>query len=467
MPNRSNNPVPEPVADILVGYVLRWTVPALLTAPWAVHVASARRARVLRTKLWSRLRTLLSDDMVATDKARGVVQAVSGPVVVARDCPASMYELVRVGHERIVGEVIRLEGSSVTIQCYEATDALAVGDPVERTGMPLTVELGPGLMSSIFDGISRPLEKIATLSGSVFIPRGVDVPSLDRERQWYFEPDPALSVGRLVTGGDWIGSVQETPLILHRIMVPPGTMGTVEWIAPSGWYTITDTVLKVSHQGVSKALSMMQRWPVRQPRPIAEKLVANTPLITGQRVLDTLFPCVQGGTCAVPGAFGVGKTVISQALSKYSNSDGIVYVGCGERGNEMAEVLRDFPELTMSLADGEQVSIMNRTLLVANTSNMPVAAREASIYTGITIAEYYRDMGHDMSMMADSTSRWAEALREISGRLAEMPADSGFPAYLAARLASFYERAGRVKCLGSPERTGSVTVVGAVSPPGG
>ncbi|KAF6003301.1 hypothetical protein CCYA_CCYA06G1837 [Cyanidiococcus yangmingshanensis] len=405
--------------------------------------------------------------MVTSNKDRGVVQAVSGPVVVARDCPASMYELVRVGHERIVGEVIRLEGSSVTIQCYEATDALAVGDPVERTGMPLTVELGPGLMSSIFDGISRPLEKIAVLSQSVFIPRGVDVPSLDRERQWYFEPDPSLTVGRLVTAGDWIGSVQETPLILHRVMVPPGTMGTVKWFAPAGWYTITDCVLEVTHQGATKPITMMQRWPVRQPRPIVEKLVANTPLITGQRVLDTLFPCVQGGTCAVPGAFGVGKTVISQALSKYSNSDGIVYVGCGERGNEMAEVLRDFPELTMSLPNGEQVSIMNRTLLVANTSNMPVAAREASIYTGITIAEYYRDMGYHMSMMADSTSRWAEALREISGRLAEMPADSGFPAYLAARLASFYERAGRVKCLGNPERTGSVTVVGAVSPPGG
>jgi V-type H+-transporting ATPase subunit A len=378
-----------------------------------------------------------------------------------------MYELVRVGYERIVGEVIRLEGSSVTIQCYEATDALAVGDPVERTGMPLTVELGPGLMSSIFDGISRPLEKIAVLSQSVFIPRGVDVPSLDRERRWHFEPDPSLTVGRLVSGGDWVGSVQETPLILHRIMVPPGAMGIVKRIAPAGWYTIDDIVLELTHQGATRQITMMQRWPVRQPRPIVEKLVANTPLITGQRVLDTLFPCVQGGTCAVPGAFGVGKTVISQALSKYSNSDGIVYVGCGERGNEMAEVLRDFPELTMSLPNGDQVSIMNRTLLVANTSNMPVAAREASIYTGITIAEYYRDMGYHMSMMADSTSRWAEALREISGRLAEMPADSGFPAYLAARLASFYERAGRVKCLGTPERTGSVTVVGAVSPPGG
>ena len=409
--------------------------------------------------------------MVTTEaelKSRyGRIQSVSGPVVVARDCAVSMYELVRVGAHRIVGEVIRIEGARVTIQCYEATDSLAVGDYVERTGLPLTVELGPGLMSSIMDGISRPLETIARVSGSVFIPRGVDVPTLDRARRWEYVPEERIRPGTLVTGGDWIGRVQETPLITHRIMVPPGTMGTVMRVAPTGAYTITEPLLDIEWQGERRQVCMMHRWPVRQPRPIAEKLVAHEPLLTGQRVLDTLFPSVLGGTCAVPGAFGVGKTVISQALSKYSNSDAIVYVGCGERGNEMAEVLRDFPELKMTLPDGEQVSIMNRTLLVANTSNMPVAAREASIYTGVTIAEYYRDMGLHISMMADSTSRWAEALREISGRLAEMPADSGYPAYLSARLASFYERAGRVACLGAPERIGSVTLVGAVSPPGG
>lgn len=331
---------------------------------------------------------------------------------------------------------------------------------------PLSVELGPGIMGMIFDGIQRPLKSIAVNSGSCFIPRGVDVPALDRSALWEFDP-ASFNVGDRITGGDIYGTVYENTLMQHRVMLPPGARGNVTYIAPAGQYTITDKVIEVEFGGVKKEYSMLQMWPVRAPRPVAQKLLANTPLLTGQRVLDGLFPGVLGGTCAIPGAFGCGKTVISQALSKYSNSDGIIYVGCGERGNEMAEVLMDFPQLTMTLPDGREESIMKRTTLVANTSNMPVAAREASIYTGITLAEYFRDMGYNFSMMADSTSRWAEALREISGRLAEMPADSGYPAYLGARLASFYERAGRVTCLGSPKREGSVTIVGAVSPPGG
>ena len=331
---------------------------------------------------------------------------------------------------------------------------------------PLSVELGPGIMGTIFDGIQRPLKDIARNSGSCFIPRGVDVPALDRSKLWEFDPT-SFKVGDRITGGDIYGIVQENTLMEHRVMLPPAARGNVSYIAPAGQYSIDDKVIEIEFGGVKKEYSMLQLWPVRAPRPVAQKMLADTPLLTGQRVLDGLFPAVLGGTCAIPGAFGCGKTVISQALSKYSNSDGIIYVGCGERGNEMAEVLMDFPQLTMTLPDGREESIMQRTTLVANTSNMPVAAREASIYTGITLAEYFRDMGYNFSMMADSTSRWAEALREISGRLAEMPADSGYPAYLGARLASFYERAGRVSCLGSPHREGSVTIVGAVSPPGG
>jgi V-type H+-transporting ATPase subunit A len=321
-------------------------------------------------------------------------------------------------------------------------------------------------MGTIFDGIQRPLKDIARNSGSCFIPRGVDVPALDRSKLWEFDPTE-FKVGDRITGGDIYGIVQENTLMEHRVMLPPAARGNVTYIAPAGQYSIEDKVIEIEFGGVKKEYSMLQLWPVRAPRPVAQKMLADTPLLTGQRVLDGLFPAVLGGTCAIPGAFGCGKTVISQALSKYSNSDGIIYVGCGERGNEMAEVLMDFPQLTMTLPDGREESIMQRTTLVANTSNMPVAAREASIYTGITLAEYFRDMGYNFSMMADSTSRWAEALREISGRLAEMPADSGYPAYLGARLASFYERAGRVSCLGSPHREGSVTIVGAVSPPGG
>lgn len=380
---------------------------------------------------------------------------------------AAMYELVRVGHENLVGEVIRLEGDQATIQTYEETSGVTVGDPVTRTGKPLSVELGPGILEGIFDGIQRPLEVIGKLTNSIYIPKGVDVTSLSREKKWAYTPVTGLSVGDSVTGGDVIGYVVENSMITeHRIMVNPLSRGRVTWVAPAGEYTITDTILKSEFQGVTTNHEMLQVWPVRQMRPTSEKLAANHPLLTGQRVLDALFPCVQGGTTAIPGAFGCGKTVISQSLSKYSNSDIIIYVGCGERGNEMSEVLADFPELEIEI-NGKKESIMKRTALVANTSNMPVAAREASIYTGITLAEYFRDMGYNVSMMADSTSRWAEALREISGRLAEMPADSGYPAYLGARLASFYERAGKVTCLGNPAREGSVTIVGAVSPPGG
>ncbi|XP_074665641.1 V-type proton ATPase catalytic subunit A-like isoform X2 [Strix aluco] len=397
----------------------------------------------------------------------GSVHGVSGPVVTAtRMAGAAMYELVRVGHAELVGEIIRLEGDMATLQVYEETSGVRVGDPVLRTGKPLSVELGPGILGSIFDGIQRPLRDIAELTRSIYIPRGTNVPALPRHLTWDFVPSKDVRVGSHVTGGDIYGTVAENSLIQHKIMVPPRSRGTVTYIAPPGHYSVSDVVLELEFQGSAEQLPMLQVWPVRQTRPVAEKLPANHPLLTGQRVLDALFPCVQGGTTAIPGAFGCGKTVISQSLSKFSNSDVIVYVGCGERGNEMSEVLRDFPELTMEV-DGRTETIMKHTTLVANTSNMPVAAREASIYTGITLAEYFRDMGQHVSMMADSTSRWAEALREISGRLAEMPADSGYPAYLGARLASFYERAGRARCLGSPAREGSVSIVGAVSPPGG
>ncbi|KAL5964506.1 V-type proton ATPase catalytic subunit A isoform 2 [Taenia solium] len=404
----------------------------------------------------------------------GYVHAVSGPVVTASQMAGSaMYELVRVGHDNLVGEIIRLEGDMATIQVYEDTSGVTVGDPVLKTGKPLSVELGPGIMGSIFDGIQRPLQDIRQLTSSIYIPKGISAPCLDRKVVWEFAPNLAFRPGMHITGGDIFGSVYENTLVNHKLMLSPKAMGTVRWIAPAGNYTITDKVLETEFDGEVTEHSMLQIWPVRQPRPVAEKLPANYPLLTGQRILDALFPqffshsAVQGGTTAIPGAFGCGKTVISQSLSKYSNSDIIIYVGCGERGNEMAEVLRDFPELTVEV-NGKQETIMKRTALVANTSNMPVAAREASIYTGITLSEYFRDMGYNVAMMADSTSRWAEALREISGRLAEMPADSGYPAYLGARLANFYERAGRVRCLGGPEqRQGSITIVGAVSPPGG
>ncbi|KAL1888663.1 H(+)-transporting V1 sector ATPase subunit A [Ceratocystis pirilliformis] len=396
----------------------------------------------------------------------GKIYSVSGPVVIAEDMiGVAMYELVRVGNDSLVGEVIRINGDQATIQVYEETAGVKVGDPVARSGKPLSVELGPGMLDNIYDGIQRPLEKISHVSQSIYIPRGISTAALDREKKWDFTP--TAKVGDQLSGGDIWGTVYENSFIaVHKILLPPRARGTVTKIADKGTYTVAEPILEVEFDGVKTEYPMMQTWPVRVPRPSTEKLSANKPFIVGQRVLDALFPCVQGGTVAIPGAFGCGKTVISQSVSKFSNSDVIVYVGCGERGNEMAEVLKDFPELTIEV-DGRREPIMKRTTLIANTSNMPVAAREASIYTGITVAEYFRDQGMNVAMMADSSSRWAEALREISGRLGEMPADQGFPAYLGAKLASFYERAGKVTTLGSPEREGSVSIVGAVSPPGG
>ncbi|KAG6011352.1 H(+)-transporting V1 sector ATPase subunit A [Claviceps pusilla] len=394
------------------------------------------------------------------------VLTLCSPVIVAEDMiGVAMYELVKVGHDNLVGEVIRINGDQASIQVYEETAGVMVGDPVTRTGKPLSVELGPGLLNGIYDGIQRPLEEISKVSKSIYIPRGISVPALDRTKKWEFTP--TMKVGEHISGGDVWGTVFENSFIsTHRILFPPRARGIIRRIAPKGEYTVAEKILEVEFDGKKTEYPMMQSWPVRVPRPSTEKLAADQPFLVGQRVLDALFPSVQGGTVAIPGAFGCGKTVISQSVSKFSNSDVIVYVGCGERGNEMAEVLKDFPELSIDV-DGRKEPIMKRTTLIANTSNMPVAAREASIYTGITVAEYFRDQGLDVAMMADSSSRWAEALRELSGRLGEMPADQGFPAYLGAKLASFYERAGKVQALGSPERLGSVSIVGAVSPPGG
>lgn len=399
----------------------------------------------------------------------GRIFKVAGPLVVGENMSGSkMYELVKIGWDKLVGEIIKLEGDTASIQCYEDTSGLTYGDPIERTGNPLSVELGPGIMETIFDGIQRPLKEIAEAAENVFVPRGIDLPCLDQNKMWDFTPNKDLRVGDLISGGDVLGYVHENTLFPdHKIMVDPKTSGRIVEVYSPGQYTVSQAVCVVeTTKGQQVELSMSHKWPVRRPRPCVEKLPASEPLLTGQRVLDALYPSVLGGTCAIPGAFGCGKTCISQALSKYSNSECVIYVGCGERGNEMAEVLDEFPELEV-IVDGQKHSIMQRTCLVANTSNMPVAAREASIYTGITLAEYFRDMGKNVAMMADSTSRWAEALREISGRLAEMPADSGFPAHLGSKLAQFYERAGKVTCLGSPNRTGSISIVGAVSPPGG
>ncbi|EKD13334.1 vacuolar ATP synthase catalytic subunit A [Drepanopeziza brunnea f. sp. 'multigermtubi' MB_m1] len=400
------------------------------------------------------------------DEQYGSIYSVSGPVVVAENMiGVAMYELVKVGHDNLVGEVIRIEADRATIQVYEETAGVTVGDPVIRTGKPLSVELGPGLLETIYDGIQRPLRSIAQNSNSIYIPRGIAVPALNREKDWEFKP--LMKVGDHITGGDIWGTVYENSLMDdHKILLPPRARGTITRIAGEGKYKVDQKILEIEFDGKKTEHSMMHTWPVRVPRPTNEKLAADKPFIVGQRVLDALFPSVQGGTVAIPGAFGCGKTVISQSVSKFSNSDIIVYVGCGERGNEMAEVLMDFPELSIDI-NGRKEPIMKRTTLIANTSNMPVAAREASIYTGICLSEYWRDQGKDVAMMADSTSRWAEALRELSGRLGEMPADQGYPAYLGAKLASFYERAGKVQALGSPGREGSVSIVGAVSPPGG
>jgi len=400
----------------------------------------------------------------ADESSLGFIYSISGPVVIGKKMEGcAMYELVRVGYMKLMGEIIKIDNDSITIQVYEETSGLSVGDVIYRTYRPLCAELGPGLLESIYDGIQRPLTSISQISSSIYIPRGIDVPALDRKRKHYFKPVKSLvSAGP----GDTIGYVQENSLINTKILVPPHVLcGKVIYLADEGEYTLEDVICELD---IGKAkpvkLYMYHTWPVRVPRPCKEKISPSNQLFTGLRVLDSLFPCVQGGTTAIPGAFGCGKTVISQSLSKYSNSDIIVYVGCGERGNEMSEVLMDFPRL--KLEDKEE-SIMKRTILIANTSNMPVAAREASIYSGITLSEYFRDQGMHVSMMADSSSRWAEALREISGRLAEMPADSGYPAYLGARLSLFYERAGLVRCLGSSNNEGSVSIVGAVSPPGG
>ena len=393
----------------------------------------------------------------------GKIIKVSGPLVVADGmADASMADVVRVGPQHLIGEILNMTGDRASIQVYEETSGLGPGAEVETTGAPLSVELGPGLIENIYDGIQRPLEEIVRRVGAN-ITRGIQVPALDRERLWDFTPTAA--VGAAVTGGDVLGTVPETPSVLHRIMVPVGVTGTVEWLAEAGPYNITQPIARLrTADGAVQELTMVQKWPVRVGRPYKKKFPPETPLQTGQRVIDTMFPIAKGGTAAVPGPFGSGKTVVQHQLAKWSDVDIVVYIGCGERGNEMTDVLREFPELT-DPRTGE--SLMKRTVLIANTSDMPVAAREASVYTGITIAEYFRDMGYDVAVIADSTSRWAEALREMSGRLEEMPGEEGYPAYLASRLAQFYERAGMVQCVGTETRTGSLTAVGAVSPPGG
>lgn len=392
----------------------------------------------------------------------GRIIKIAGPVIVGDGMKGTqMHEMVKVGEEGLIGEIIELEGDTATIQVYEETAGIKPGEIVESTGGPLSVELGPGILTSIYDGIQRPLENIKALTGD-YIERGVDVPALNKDKKWKFIP--LVKAGDAVKGGDVIGEVQETSSIIHKIMIPPKVEGTLKSIATEGEYTVEEDIAEVeSADGVVK-VRMMQKWPVRVGRPYKAKLDPDIPLITGQRAQDTFFSVAKGGTAAMPGPFGSGKTVTQQQLAKWADADIIVYIGCGERGNEMTEVLQEFPELE-DPKTGKP--LMDRTVLIANTSNMPVAAREASVYTGITIAEYFRDMGYDVALMADSTSRWAEAMREISGRLEEMPGEEGYPAYLASRLAQFYERAGRVTTVGTEDKTSSLTVVGAVSPPGG
>jgi V/A-type H+-transporting ATPase subunit A len=390
----------------------------------------------------------------------GSVTWINGPVVRARGSrEVSMLELVEVGEEHLVGEIIGLEGDVITIQVYEETSGMRPEAPVFGTGLPLSVELGPGLLRGIFDGIQRPLPAMEDRSGS-FIGRGMHLTPLGRKHQWGFTP--LVKAGERASGGGFIGTVMETPALQHQVMVPPALSGSFSWVAPAGNYSVDQPVARVRTDSGEQEVAMLQRWPVRRPRPYGARLTQTEPLITGQRVLDTFFPLAKGGVAAIPGGFGAGKTITQQSIAKWSDAQVVVYIGCGERGNEMTEVLQEFPKL-VDPRSGRP--IMDRTVLIANTSNMPVAAREASIYTGITIAEYYRDMGYHVALMADSTSRWAEALREISGRLEEMPAEEGYPAYLASRLAEFYERAGLVKTLNG--KSGSVSVIGAVSPPGG
>lgn len=388
----------------------------------------------------------------------GKIVKVSGPLIVAENlADVEMYDVVKVSEQKLIGEVIELRNDRASIQVYEETSGLKVGDPVESTGAPLSVELGPGLIESIFDGIQRPLNVLAEKSGNR-IERGVEVNSLDREKAWHFVP--AVKKGESVGAGDVLGTVQETSVVLHKIMVPVGVDGKISFIAAEGDYTVTEKIAEVG----GKDVCMMQKWPVRRGRPYKSKMAPDLPMVTGQRVIDTLFPIAKGGVAAVPGPFGSGKTVVQHQLAKWADADIIVYVGCGERGNEMTDVLQEFPHLN-DPKTGQP--LMKRTVLIANTSDMPVAAREASIYTGITIAEYFRDMRYTVAIMADSTSRWAEALREMSGRLEEMPGEEGYPAYLSSRLAEFYERAGIVKVLGSGDVTGAISAIGAVSPPGG
>lgn len=394
--------------------------------------------------------------------SKGIVKKVAGPLVIAEGMKdANMFDVVRVSQQRLIGEIIEMHGDKASIQVYEETSGLGPGEPVESTGAPLSVELGPGLISSIYDGIQRPLDDIMAVSGNN-LKRGVEVPSLKRHLKWVF--NPCVSVGDTVAEGDVIGTVQETKVVLHKIMVPKGKGGRIKSIN-AGEYTVEDTVAVIENSdGKDFEITLMQKWPVRVGRPYKKKLSPDMPLVTGQRVIDTLFPIAKGGVAAVPGPFGSGKTVVQHQLAKWAEADIVVYIGCGERGNEMTDVLNEFPELVDPKTG---YSLMERTVLIANTSDMPVAAREASIYTGITIAEYFRDMGYSVALMADSTSRWAEALREMSGRLEEMPGEEGYPAYLASRLAQFYERAGRVITLGSKETEGALSVIGAVSPPGG
>ena len=392
----------------------------------------------------------------------GKIVKVSGPLVIAEGlAQANMFDVVRVGQERLIGEIIEMRGDQASIQVYEETAGLGPGDIVESTGAPLSVELGPGLIETIYDGIQRPLEDIRKLVGPS-ISRGIDVPAINRDKRWEFTA--VAKAGDKVVGGDILGTVPESVVVLHKVLIPPGVSGTIKDIK-SGTYTVTDKIgTLVTDDGKETDLTMMHKWPVRVQRPYGTKLAPNIPMITGQRIIDALFPVAKGGTAAVPGPFGSGKTVVQHQLAKWSDVDVVVYVGCGERGNEMTDVLREFPELK-DPRTGE--SLMKRTVMVANTSDMPVAAREASVYTGITMAEYFRDMGYDVALIADSTSRWAEALREMSGRLEEMPGEEGYPAYLTSRLAQFYERAGRVICIGTEGREGSFSAIGAVSPPGG
>ncbi|MEG0979685.1 MAG: V-type ATP synthase subunit A [Oscillospiraceae bacterium] len=393
--------------------------------------------------------------------SNGTITKVSGPLVIAsgmRD--ANMFDVVRVSDQRLIGEIIEIHEDRASIQVYEETSGLGTGEPVESTGAPLSVELGPGLITSIFDGIQRPLEEIMKKSGNN-LTRGIEVPALNREKEWHFVP--TVKAGDEVVGGDIVGTVQETDIVVHKIMVPPSVSGKIKSIK-EGDYKITDNVAVVTTADGDKNIGLMQKWPVRVGRPYSKKLNPNRPLITGQRVIDAMFPIAKGGVAAIPGPFGSGKTVTQHQLAKWAEADIVVYIGCGERGNEMTDVLLEFPEL---IDPHTGKSLMERTVLIANTSDMPVAAREASVYTGITIAEYFRDMGYSVALMADSTSRWAEALREMSGRLEEMPGEEGYPAYLGSRIAQFYERAGRVISLGADGREGALSVIGAVSPPGG